>query len=111
MHRLRTPLPLQECISRLREQIQPLTVFSRVNIFRSPTSEVSGHVSDHTITLESSRDWYSKQLVGTLRPADDGTTIDYTWKAGLGHRIYGDARFDEEEILSFLAKWLGAHEV
>ena len=111
MRQLRTSLSPEECVTRLREQTQPLTFFSHMNIFRAPRSPVLGRVSDREITLESSRDRYSKRLVGRLLPADTGTTIEYTWKRGLGHMFYGDARFDEEEILSFLAEWLGTQEV
>ncbi len=111
MHRLRTPLPLEECVPRLRKQVQQLSLFSRINVFHSPTSSVFGRVSDCAITLESSRDRYSKRLVGTLHAEDGGTTIDYAWKAGLGHAIYGDARFDEEEILSFLTECVNAQQL
>jgi hypothetical protein len=111
MPRLQTSLLPDECVARLREQVQPRTLLSRLNIFSSPVSRVFGCVGDRRITLESSRDRFSKQFVGTLHPADGGTTVEYAWKAGLGHRMYGDARFDEAEILSFLAEWLGTQEI
>ncbi len=110
MRRLRTELSHEECVARLREQIQPLTLFSHMNIFRAPRSRVFGRVSDSQITLESSRDRYSKRLLGRLLSSDGGTILEYRWKAGVGHRFWGDARFDEEEILSFLGEWLGTQE-
>ena len=110
MHRLRTFLTPEECIERLREQTQPLSLLARVNIVRAPTSPVLGRISGDTIALESSRDAFSKRFVGRLRRTDAGTTIEYVWKAGRNHRFWGDADFDEEEILSFLAEWLETQE-
>jgi hypothetical protein len=108
---LRTKLSPKECSRRLREQVQKRTLLSRFNIFRSPTSRVFGSVSDTSFTLESSLDRFSKRLVGTLIPDGEGTLIDYAWQTGAGHIVYGDARVDETEILSFLVEWLDTAQV
>ena len=90
--------------------MQPLSLLTRMNILRAPRSPVLGTISGDTLALESSRDPFSKRFVGRLRRTNGGTTIEYVWKARRSHRIWGDAAFDEEEILSFLAEWLETQE-
>lgn len=82
-----------------------------MNLFRCRTSRVLGRLAGSAIVLESSSDVYSKRFVGTLRATPGGTCIDYFWKKGAGHCVYGDGAFDEEEILSFLAEWLEAQQL
>ena len=101
-------LPADECVRRLREQVQRRTILSRLNIFRPPRSRVIGEVSPTGFSLESSFDPFSKRLVGTLVSQPEGTIIDYSWQTPLTHRIYGHSHFDEEQILSFLTEWLDA---
>ena len=111
MPQLRTKLSPDECSQRLREQVQRRTILSRFNIFRSPTSRVIGDVSSDSFSLSSSADRFSKRFVGRFVSEHDGTLIDYTWQAPGTHHVYGDSRFDETEILSFLTEWLDAEQV
>ena len=109
MNRLTARLPFQECLEALREQISPLTFFTRHNIYRPKTSKVLGRVwDDGRFILESGCDPFSKRLAGVLTPSGEHTIIEYTWEHGVRHRMYGSPRFDEEESLSFLEEWLGA---
>jgi hypothetical protein len=111
MPHLRTKLSPNECSQRLREQVQPRTIFSRCDIFRPAKSPVIGDVSSDSFSLASSADRFSKRVVGRFVPQGDGTLIDYTWRAPVTHRVYGDSDFDETEILSFLTEWLDAEQV
>ena len=97
----------------LRDQVQPLTLLARCNIFRPKTSVVLGKVlNDSSFVLESSRDAHSKRFVGRLIPGPDHTLIAYEWKQSLGHRLgLGNAAFDEDEILTFLHEWLRTETV
>jgi len=104
---------VQECLDALREQVSPLTFFVRNNLLKSKTSKVLGRVwDDGRFIMESSFDPFSKRLVGKLTSSGgEDTIIEYTWKRGLRHRLYGRPRFDEEEIFSFLEECLEARPV
>jgi|SRR6267143_1410935 len=111
MAQLSTRLPPDECVRRLREQVEPLTIFRRLNIFRAAKSPVVGDISHDRFLLESAADIFSKRLIGRFERSGDQTIIDYNWKIPLMHRIFGDSSGDESEILSFLARWLNAEAI
>jgi len=111
MPQLHTKLSVDECVRRLREQVQPRSILLRLNIFRPVRSRVTGDVSHDQFSLESSTDPFSKRLVGRFIPQNEGSIIDYTWQVPITHRVYGDSEFDETEILSFLTAWLDVEPV
>jgi hypothetical protein len=111
MPQLHTKLSADECIRRLRDQVQSQSILSRLNIFRPGRSRVTGHISHDQFSLESSTDRFSKRFVGRFIPQKEGLIIDYTWQVPITHRVYGDSEFDETEILSFLVVWLDVEPV
>lgn len=106
IYHLYTKLSVTECTKRLREQVQPLTLWNRVFFFARRTSKVVGQVGDKEFMLEATKDLFSKRMKGRLVESPSGTTIEFEWKKPFWSRLYGFYKFDEDEILSFFKNWL-----
>lgn len=103
--KLVSPLSLEECRAVLREQVGRRGAFTRLRLFRSPTSHVIGEVSEEEVVLESSIDLFSKRFIGALRSAPEGSVLQGRWEYPFGSRFWGNERFDEEEIFGFLSEY------
>lgn len=111
IHRLHTNLSMTECMSRLREQVQPISFWNRNLFFAKRTSRVVGRISGKEFMLEARDDWYSKRMEGRLIEQPSGTVIEFEWKKPFLSRLFGFYKFDEAEILSFFRDWLDAKPV
>lgn len=111
IHRLHTKLSVDECMSRLKEQVQPMTFWSRFFFFAIRTSRVVGRVSDREFMLEATRDFFSKRMKGRLVESPSGTAIEFEWKTPFWSRLYGSYNLDEDEILTFFKDWLDAEQM
>lgn len=92
-------MPFPECLAALREQVGRR---KRFRFLGSDTSRVVGHMSDTQLTLEAASDLFSKRLVGRLIPVEDGTELEGRWVVPFWSQIWGDYRYDEEEVFRFL---------
>ena len=92
-------MPFPECLAALREQVGKR---KRFRILGGNTSRVVGHVGDATFTLEAASDLFPKRLVGRLVPVGGGTELDGRWSIPFWSHIWGDHRYDEEEVFRFL---------
>jgi hypothetical protein len=100
-----SPLPIDACCAVLREQVGRRSWSRRFSPFRKWTSRVVGEVGDCEIVLESAMDLFSKRFVGQLRATPDGTVFEGTWVRPFWSRIWADERFDEQEVIRFLAEY------
>jgi hypothetical protein len=66
---------------------------------------VVGLVGEDRIELASSIDRHSKKFVGVLRSTPGGSILEGNWEYPFGFSLFGDGRFDEEEIFGFLAEY------
>ncbi len=106
--RLYTRLSVDECLSLLREQIQPITIWNRFFFFARRTSKTVGRITDREFILEATHDLFSKRMKGRLVETPSGTVIEFEWETPFWSRIYGSHKFDEDEILTFFRDWLDA---
>ena len=104
---LKSPKSFDECLSILKEQVEPLRWYSRIRLFSNGTSSIIGIVNDDgSFALESSRDYFSKRFIGYMKKEENTTQIEGQWAISFLYRIFGSRRFDEEEIMRFLKTWL-----
>ena len=103
--RFKSPLPITQVASILRDQIQPATFFGRLNICKRPSSRVVGNICEMQLEIGSSADKFSKRLVGQLSQDSDGTVLEASWKIGFWSKIYSCHQSNEETIVSFLHQW------
>ena len=100
--KLLSPLSVAECRSILREQVakRRWTV-----LFHPLTSKVVGEVEEESVVFESGVDRFSKRFVGKLSDWQGTTVLEGDWIVPFWSRIWGDHRFDEEEIMRFLCEY------
>jgi hypothetical protein len=103
-----TKISIDECLRRLREQVQPMTFWNRNFYFAKRTSKVVGKFTEKEFILEASRDLFSKRMKGMMIERPSGTIIEFVWEKPFWSRFYGSYKFDEEEIIAFLKEWLDA---
>lgn len=108
MPTLYTRLSVNECLNRLREQVQPLTLWNRFFFFARHTSKIVGQITDREFILESARDLFSKRMKGRFVERSSGTAIEFKWETPFWSRVYGFHKFDEDELLTFLRDCLDA---
>jgi hypothetical protein len=108
-YRFYTRLSINECLHRLREQVQPKTFWNRIFLFARRSSKIVGRVTDKGFILEASHDLFSKRMKGRLVKSPSGTIIEFEWEKPFWSRLYGSYKFDENEILTFLKDWLDAN--
>src|SRR3989304_10267313 len=94
IHQLYTKLSVDECLSRLRGQVQPMRFlfWSRVTFFPKRASKVMGRVSDKEFILEATNDPFSKRMKGRLVERPSGTAIEYEWKVPFWSRLSGSSK-------------------
>jgi hypothetical protein len=100
-----SPLPIAECRAALREQVATPSWSRRLSPFRKWTSRVIGQIGETEVVLESATDLFSKTLVGRLQATPQGTTLEGSWVRPFWTRVWGNERFDEEEIFRFLQEY------